>query len=233
MFVVLKRKHIILLCVLLVVIIAGAVVMPLALRTEYVYIVPRSMYTVVVDAGHGGIDGGCVGRNTGVFESNLNLKYARSLASHLNQMGISVVMTRNSEDGLYDNTSSNLKRSEMKKREEIISSSGANLVVSIHMNSFPLRSAKGAQVFYKQGNSEGERLAICMQSRLNEDIPFAKKTAKVGDYYVLNCTELPSALVECGFLSNDEEERLLISQDYMDKITLSLACAIVHYLNLN
>lgn len=231
MFVVLRRKHIILLSILLAVIAVGAIVMPYALKTEYVYIVPKSRYTVVVDAGHGGIDGGCVGKSTGVYESDLNLKYSRELAKQLNSLGISVVMTRNSGDGLYDSGASNLKRSEMKRREEIIRSSSCNLVVSIHMNSFPIRSARGAQVFYKKNNEEGEVLASSIQENLKDNIPYAKKTSKVGDYYILNCTDLPSALVECGFLSNAEEELLLQDASYLENFCRVLAGGIVKFLD--
>ena len=231
MFVVIKKKHIVIVSVIiLVAIISGAVFSAVA-KTEYVYTVPNSTYTVVIDAGHGGIDGGCVGDTTGVYESELNLQYARALAGTLNRMGISVVMTRTSSDGLYDSSASNLKRSEMLYRKTVIENASPNLVVSIHMNSFPIHSPRGAQVFYKKGSEQGERLATSLQTTLNKDIPYAKKTAKVGDYYVLNCTDTPSALVECGFLSNPEEERLLQDKSYIEKFCYTLCCGIVDYLN--
>ena len=231
MFIVIKKKHIALVSLLIVAIILSGVIFSAVSRTEYVYTIPGSQYTVVIDAGHGGIDGGCVGDRTGVYESELNLTYAKTLAGTLNRMGISVVMTRVNSDGLYDSSASNLKRSEMLYRKKIIEESNADMVLSIHMNSFPIKSPRGAQVFYKKDSVIGENLASSLQTILHKDIPYAKRTAKVGDYYVLNCTDTPSALVECGFLSNPEEESLLQDKAYMEKFCYTLCCGIVDYLN--
>lgn len=231
MFVCIRKRHVLFAILLLLVITGGLLLANFASKTEYVFTVPNSTHTVVIDAGHGGIDGGCVGKTTGVYESNLNLTFARKLAKQLNNFGISVVMTRSDEKGLYDSNATNLKRSEMQKREQIILDSNADLVISIHMNSYPLQSCRGAQTFYKKGNEIGKQLADDIQNELNSQIDYAKKTSKVGDYYVLNCNELPSVLVECGFLSNPQEEKLLINDNYQEKFCYALCCGILKFLD--
>ena len=231
MFVCVKKRQILFVAILLLIILASAILMNFSSKTEYVYTIPKSKYTIVVDAGHGGIDGGSVGKNTGVFESELNLMFAKNLAKQLNNFGISVVMTRSDDNGLYDKGATNLKRSEMKKRQETIENSNANLVISIHMNSFPLSSPRGAQVFYKTNDEQGLILASVVQEELASQIEYAKQNAKEGDYYILNCSSIPSVLVECGFLSNPQEEVLLQDKNYQEKFCYALCCGIIKYLN--
>ena len=120
----------------------------------------------------------------------------------------------------------------MAKRKEIIEKSNADLVVSIHMNSFPSSSARGSQVFYGEGNEAGQFLAENVSTILNKNFDYAKKTAKVGDYYVLNCTDKPAILVECGFLSNDSEAARLADEDYQSQIASGIAAGIKEYFDL-
>jgi len=117
-------------------------------------------------------------------------------------------------NGLYSPLASNKKRSEMEKREKIINGEDGKIVVSIHMNSYPLSSLAGAQVFYKQDNISGENFAKIVQSNLEKEGINIRGCASEGDYYVLNCTDKPAILVECGFLSNEEEELKLCSDEY-------------------
>lgn len=177
---------------------------------------PNTQMSIVIDAGHGGDDGGAVGKS-GISESYLNLQYAKELESLCKNAGFKVVMTRTDMNGLYSITASNKKRSEMEKRASIINNCNANLVVSIHMNSFPLTSSKGAQVFFKNGNQSGEALAESIQNRFIEELPSARQNSAVGDYFVLNCTDKPAVLIECGFLSNPEEEASLCNDNYRKK----------------
>lgn len=193
--------------------------------------VPNSKYTVVIDAGHGGIDGGSVGTDTGVIESKLNLDYAYNLAGQLNQMGISCVLTRKDENGLYDSSAKSLKKSDMLARKEIIEKANPNLVISIHMDSFSLSSTSGSQAYYKKGSESGKVLAQSIQKQLLCNFENAKKNEKVGDYYIVNCTELPAVLVECGFLSNQIEERLLQDKNYQNKMCYSIMCGVLDFLN--
>ena len=178
--------------------------------------------TVVIDAGHGGIDGGVSGISTGVKESFLNLEYSKCLYEILSEAGFDAVLTRPTGAGLYGTTAKGFKKRDMKKRKEIIEKANADLVVSVHMNYCEIRSRRSAQTFYKKGHAGSERLAFCVQGKINEMTETVKKTSPlVGDYYILNCTEIPSVLVECGFLSNTEDERLLLTEEY--RLTLCYA----------
>lgn len=190
---------------------------------------PNLQKTIVIDAGHGGKDGGAVGKQTGVTESALNLEYSLYLKELCQQFGYRVVLTRSDMGGLYSPLASNKKRSEMEARKKIIEKSRADLVVSIHMNSFSSAEGRGAQVFYADESEAGAKLAQSVQTMLHRDVDYAKKTAKVGDYYILNAIKSPSVLVECGFLSNAEEEILLQDDEYMHNFCYSILCGILSY----
>lgn len=190
---------------------------------------PKPQYTIVIDAGHGGKDGGAVGKETDVTESYLNLQYSLVLKNLCEQYGFKVVLTRSDMNGLYSPFASNKKRSEMEKRKQIIEKTDPDLVVSIHMNSYPSSQTRGAQVFYADGSKNGQALADKVQMVLSKNVEYAKKTAKVGDYYILNCTENPSILIECGFLSNPEEEVILQDENYMHDFCYNVLCGILLY----
>ena len=192
---------------------------------------PKPEYTIVIDAGHGGRDGGAIGVS-GVTESELNLKYAKELKSLCEDFGIGVVMTRSDMNGLYDESAPNKKKSEMERRKNIINSSGADLVISIHMNSFPLPSSNGAYVFYANGSGEGYNLAKSVQTSLCQSFDNAREYVSVGDYFVLNYSSIPSVLVECGFLSNPQEEANLKSDEYCQKFCYSLLVGLLSYFEM-
>ena len=231
MFLIINKKTLIALLICAIIIVCGTLYF--ALQTEYTAHVPKTPYTVVVDAGHGGIDGGSVGATTGVKESELNLAYCLNLANQLKAMGINVVLTRTSESGLYAPGSKNFKKSDMQKRQQIINKSNADLVISIHMNSFPLTSSKGAQVFYKKGNAAGQNLADSIQDQFIALLPNARKFTLPGDYYMVNCTALPAVIVECGYLTNPVEEKLLQTKDYQNKVCYAIVCGVLEFLNLS
>lgn len=184
-------------------------------------------YTVVIDAGHGGFDGGMVSPYSDADENHLNLEYALTLKEILVSAGIRVVLTRKNLNGLYSIFSENRKKDDMKKRIEIIENSGANLVVSIHMNSFSLKSSRGAQVFFKEDDPSSSALANNIQNVFYQTLPNARQHPRTGDYYILNESPVPSVIVECGFLTNKEEEALLRDKSYMRKLCTSLAYGIV------
>ena len=191
-----------------------------------------TQYKIVLDAGHGGIDGGVSGVNTGVKESELNLIIAKKLEKQLLDAGFNVVLTRKTDAGLYGLATENLKRKDMQKRQEIINKERPNLVVSIHLNKYSLSTRRGAQVFYKDGDENAKLLANSIQNAFNlmEDAP-RQSSALVGDYYILNCSKYPSVIAECGFLSNPEDEKLLITNEYQDKIAYNIYKGIVEYLS--
>ena len=188
--------------------------------------VPRRGLTVVLDAGHGGIDVGAVGAN-GTIESNLNLKYCQMLKGVLEDFGVNVVMTRSTKDGLYSEFKSGFKREDMKKRKEIIVATNPDAVISIHMNKYSASSSHGAQVFYDDEKGTGKVLAEMLQEIFKKQLGFARDEAQAGDLYMLKCIDKPSILVECGFLSNPEEEKLLTTIEYQKKICLCIASALL------
>ena len=187
---------------------------------------------IVLDAGHGGIDGGVCGVNTGVKESDLNLAVVKKLERLLISADFNVVLTRNSSAGLYGIATSNLKRRDMQKRREIIEEADPAMVISLHQNFYPTRNTRGAQVFYSKGNAGGQRLALLMQKELN--VLYAKEGARArnaasGQFYMLECSDCPSVLVECGFLSNREDERLLTSEGWQKTLGQTIAASAMSY----
>lgn len=179
---------------------------------------------VVIDPGHGGWDGGVtVG---GVKESELNLELAKTLARELEQRGIAVVMTREEDVALGET-----KRSDMEARASIIESARAECVVSIHLNSFPSQpSRRGVQVFYDD-TGRGGALASALQSRLNARINAthcgrSDLQPQPGDLYITKCSDLPSVIVECGFLSNADDRRLLGQKSYRKELCGAIADAL-------
>lgn len=185
-------------------------------------------YTIVVDAGHGGRDGGSVGVN-GTVEKEVNLKYALKLKDKLVNMGYKVILTRKDDDGLYSNLAPNKKISDLNKRMEIIKNANPNLMVSIHMNSFSDRAAKGAVTYYRVDDGPSKMVGDYVQKSLKVNCGARWEQAKTGDYYILNSSYYTSILVECGFLSNPDEERMLNSEDYCDRVVNSIAQGIGLY----
>lgn len=188
--------------------------------------------TIVIDAGHGGMDGGTVGSTTGITESELNLRYAKKLTEYLQNFGITVVNTRETMDGLYGEFSEDYKQIDMQKRGEIINNSDAQLLVSIHMNKFSDSSSNGAQVFFKEGSQDSETMANAVRDMLRANFDNARELSLAGDYYILNCTDITGIIVECGFLSNPTEEQNLQNADYMNKMCYSIYAGIIHYLKV-
>ncbi|MBQ9795979.1 MAG: N-acetylmuramoyl-L-alanine amidase [Clostridia bacterium] len=186
-------------------------------------------FTIVVDAGHGGRDGGSVGVN-GTIEKEINLEYALALKEKLVNNGYRVILTRKNDDGLYRITDKNKKMSDMKERFRIIKKANPNLVISIHMNSFQDMSARGATTYYRKGDDSGERCAELIQKSFYEYCGAKQQKGKVGDYYMLNCSYYTSVLIECGFLSNPEEEVLLCTTNYKEKIVEAIHRGILLYL---
>lgn len=186
---------------------------------------------VVLDAGHGGIDGGVSGVNTGVKESVINLSIVKKLERYLVDGGFNVVLTRSTDAGLYGIATKSLKKKDMQKRKEIIEKEEPSLVVSVHLNKYSLSSRKGAQIFYNEKNQNGKILAESIQKAFNE-LPDSGRnfSALKGDYYILNCTNYPSVIAECGFLSNPEEEAKLVTEEYQDVVAYTLFKGIVSYL---
>ena len=189
-------------------------------------------YTVIIDAGHGLPDGGTSGA-TGVCESEINLQISKKISAKLKEKCYNVIMTRETEDGIYTegNTIKQKKLSDMHKRESIINSSDADIFISIHMNHFTDPSVSGAQVFYSENREESIILAECIREKI---IPLYEKNDRIlkkapDGVYLMKRSSVPSCLVECGFLSNAENEALLLSEEYQEKIAEAAVNGIEEY----
>ena len=187
---------------------------------------------VVIDAGHGGFDPGKIGVNK-TLEKDINLAISQQVKELLEQNDIKVVMTRDSDKGLYSESDSNKKASDLKKRVEIINNSEATLVVSIHQNSFTEESSHGAQVFYYTNQEEGKRFANIMQLQLKSTIQDNNHRVEKANssYYLLKKANCPIIIVECGFLSNYKEAELLSKEEYQRKLAWAIHLGILKYLN--
>ena len=161
------------------------------------------------------------------------LEYAKTLKSLLETRNIKVVMTRTNDDELYNNNASNKKLSEMKARANLINKTAPDLVVSIHMNSFAFSSVTGAKAFYRANDKASKQIANNIQKSMFYYCNLKSKAASLGDYYILNCTNYSSVLIECGYLSNAEEEAKLNTKDYREKLMHSVFCGIIMSLGSN
>jgi N-acetylmuramoyl-L-alanine amidase len=188
--------------------------------------------TIVIDAGHGGIDPGKVGIN-GALEKDINLAIALKLERNLAQNGINVVMTRTDDNGLYVENDTNKKVTDMKKRLEIIESSKPVLAVSIHQNSYPSASVSGVQVFYYKDSAKSKEAATIMQSQMIKTLnPEKEREAKEnGSYYLLKKTSVPIMIVECAFMSNPTEAELLTQENYQEKVAWAVYMGVMEYVN--
>ena len=194
---------------------------------------PVTNKVVVIDAGHGGEDQGAESAN-GVTEAQTNLKIALKVQNLLEQAGCTVILTRSDENAIYDVNSKTLrqkKNSDIKNRVKIGNESSADIFVSIHLNKIPQSQYYGWQTFYKQGNEQGKNLATCIQNSLNEAIQKENKRVplKIDNIYIIKNVEIPTSIIECGFLSNPEEEKLLLQDDYQNKLAWGIYTGIINY----
>lgn len=217
-------KKVLLVCLVFVFCIAVVVTSTVVISQSKTY-----TYTIVIDAGHGGIDGGCEGYS-GTKESLINLEYAQTLKEYCENFGMKVVMTRINQNGLYSPFAGNKKKDDMLARKNIIQNTKPDFVVSIHMNSFDAQSSRGAQVFYNRDNQNSQLLAEHIQKQFVNNLTKARKTCQQGDYYILNSTIYPSVIVECGFISNKEEEQLLLTEEYKNRVCYSILCGVLEYM---
>ena len=186
---------------------------------------------ILLDAGHGGIDCGCTGSTPESVESTLNLLITKELETVLKERGFSVFLTRENDGGLYGSEEPGFKLRDLKKRVEIANKISPDLFISVHLNKYVSIGRRGAQVFFKIADKNSKNLATKIQNSLNL-LPESKRMYDPlkGDYFLLNELAFPSVIVECGFLSNPDEEKLLLTKSYRQKLAKAIADGVVMYL---
>lgn len=187
------------------------------------------VYVVVIDPGHGHPDGGATGINTGACEADINLAISEKLKALFESSDFAVVMTRTGKDCLYSGDG-NFKKGDMKMRRDVILRAKPDLVISVHLNKFSQSYRKGAQAFFKAADPQGRALAEGVQKVLNTNLNDRELSPLSGDYYMLNCSNFPSVIVECGFLSNPEEEARLLTDEYRETVAYCIYAGAINYL---
>ena len=190
-------------------------------------------HTVIIDAGHGGVDGGAVSC-TGIYESAINLEIALRLNDLMHLLGIQTVMIRDTDRSVYTSgeTIASKKISDIKERVRIVNSTANALLLSIHQNKFSESRYWGTQVFYnKQPGSKD--MAVLLQNAFRENINSKNKRQikESAGVYLMEYSNCQSVLIECGFLSNPKEEQMLRNDAYQRKICCVIASTVCQYLN--
>ena len=202
--------------------------------TTAAFSIPIRSVVVVIDAGHGGRDPGASG-TSGVTEEEINLKIALKLRRLIEQGGGTAIMIREDDSGLYTdggNGRETRKSEDLKNRHALINSCGADILISIHLNSFPQSQYYGAQTFYLQNDDKSRKLAEQIQDEVIKvlDRGNDRKVKSTDSVYILKNNSMPGALIECGFLSNHEEEHLLDDEHYQEKVAWSIFVGIVKFM---
>ncbi len=196
---------------------------------------PITNKVIAIDAGHGGIDPGAVGKQ-GKMEDDINLDIVLKLRKLIEQNGGIVILTRDEDTGLYTENSPTIrakKNEDLRNRRILINESEPDVFLSIHLNSFPQSQYYGAQAFYKKGCEESKKLALLIQEELrnvldknNKRVPQPRDSV-----YLIREVTVPSVLIECGFMSNPQEEKLLNDPKYQEKIAWSIYIGMIRYFN--
>ncbi len=193
--------------------------------------------TVILDAGHGGEDGGAVGAD-GIVEKDINLSVTLKLKDLLEVSGYNVILTRDKDISIYDEDAESLrskKRSDLRNRAKIISDNSNDedtIFVSIHQNKFPNPKYSGTQIFYSKNNSKSGELASNVKNSVVKLVqPENKREIKPADkkIFLLNNAKIPAIVVECGFLSNSEEAKKLSSEKYQNEMAFSIYCGMLEF----
>lgn len=196
----------------------------------------RSTPLIIIDAGHGGFDGGAVASD-GTVEKDINLSISNNLCSMLRTCGYEVIMTRTTDTGTEDDINAVItkrKVSDLQNRLELINSYENAIFVSVHLNKFTTSTANGAQVFYSKNHSNSSALGLSIQESvvklLQPDNTRVIKQA-TSSTYLLHNAKIPAVIVECGFLSNKSELQKLKDENYQKQMSYAIYCGIINYLN--
>lgn len=190
--------------------------------------------TIIIDAGHGGEDGGAVGID-GTIEKNINLQITEKLVSIMKLYGYKIILTRIDDNSIHSSDAKTIRQkkvSDIHNREKIIINNPQAIFISIHQNKFNDPSVHGTQVFYSKNNQLSPILAQCVQDSFVNNLQKDnyRKIKKSGtEIYLLYHSEIPSIMVECGFLSNSDDLKNLKDEKYQTKIAQTIADGIIKY----
>ena len=206
---------------------------------EAISYMPITNKTIVLDAGHGGIDSGTSSDDKTIFEKDINLAITLKLKELIESSGGLVVLTRDDDSSLYEENGNKTTRQKynenLKNRKKIADESNADMFISIHLNYFTQSKYYGAQTFYPESNKDGKALASCIQDEFKRVVD--NRNNRVikprNDLYLLKDCKIPSALIECGFLSNEKEAKLLNDEEYQEKIAWAIYSGIQKYFDEN
>jgi N-acetylmuramoyl-L-alanine amidase len=195
---------------------------------------------IILDPGHGGEDPGAVSEYSGVKEKDINLKIAFKLKELLEKQNYEVIMTREEDILKYDENTKDIyqkRKQDLTQRKKIMDEGGGDIVVSIHLNCFPQTQYHGAQVFYPPNSNESQQLANSIQNSLKKNVdPENKRVAMVKEppqgqkpIMILRDIKTTTVIVECGFLSNFNEEAKLRTDEYQNKLADGIRAGIINY----
>lgn len=185
---------------------------------------------IVVDPGHGGFDPGAISANKN-YEKDITLAISKKLADYLSEGGALVINLRQYDNDLagdeFTGSIRERKRSDLAARVNIANQNKADIYVSIHTNADPCPRWSGAQTFYKKNDELGQKIAETIQEELSRILRNTNRKAKFGSYYVMDRCQMPSVIVEVGFISNPQEEKLLRNEEYQEKVAYAIYSGIV------
>lgn len=184
---------------------------------------------IYLDAGHGGKDPGAIYDN--VREKDITLIIVKKLAKELEKDGAIVLLTREGDYDLSDINVKNRKRSDLKKRADLINESNCNLYLSIHLNAYSSTKWRGLQIFYDDINKNNNSLATTLNNTLKTGLSNVREIKNINDYYMYHQINVPGVLIETGFITNDSDRYLLKSDEYQDKLVKYIVMGIKNYLN--
>lgn len=234
--IILSKKRLILITTMICVSLTVFLVNSSLPKTETIETVnlPVSNKVIVLDARTSVFQMSGAQSSNGTTEAQTNLKIALKVQNLLEQSGATVILTRSDENAIYDIDSKTLKQkkiSDIHNRVKIGNESSADIFVSIHLNKIPQQQYYGWQTFYQEGNEQSINLAKSIQENLNDSIQKENKRVamKIDNIYIMKHVEIPATIVECGFLSNPEEEKLLLEDEYQDRLAWGIYNGIMDY----
>lgn len=200
---------------------------------------PITNKVILLDAGHGGIDPGATNEDKSILEKDINLQITLKLRELLESSGCLVLLTREEDNSLYEEEAGKTTRQKynenLKNRRKMIEESGVDAFVSIHLNKFEQSKYYGAQTFYPEGQNDSKLLSQFIQDELKRvvDKTNQRKIKPSKDIYLLKENKIPSVLIECGFLSNEKESKLLNDEKYQEKVAWAIYAGIQKYFGSN